>query len=512
MANKKKKKGYNPTERQGKVSGLVNKILFHYRDLKSPRKKIENDLDNDLEKLEFRDMNERKTMIAALFIRATTNFLIQEKYLSWIYDQLKKKKNPSDIANMLKNDNNTKLVFTNIDESDLEMGISEIAISYGARIKTAGKELEKEFREDILKKPELITKKKDLKKMKRLLEDKYLHGADPYVVDPLIEEIENRILGPDAPEYKRKVLKDILKPFRERLEREGKEKIERIKEKKAFLKHQKLSSEDIKPIDWQKTADYLRDTFSKRTLDETSRRSGRWFGDTARRGGHGALRLGSALRPVGGVPARKEIGKTWTGKQWGETKKSFGQARQDFIKHSTHGISDSIRNRTFLKGWKETGESNPIRKVIWLIIFCVFGAVLMSFLGSYYFFFAFLFWAFYMMTPADVDIFTREMNKIKNKYMEDIKDTKGDPEQTTIYLELMKEDMANKREEIDKKLIEYAGGRTGRLITKTMFQLAAFFCIVTGLLTSGIPLAKPVGLVVGFLLYMGMGGVRDVKD
>jgi len=189
------------------------------------------------------------------------------------------------------------------------------------------------------------------------------------------------------------------------------------------------------------------------------------------------------------------------------------------------------------KKFKFSLGGSPIRKVIWLIILCVIGMVMSSVLGNYWAFFAFFFWAFYMMVPENKNEIMKVTEKIAKQYARKILEIKEDIK--SLIKQLGKTHTKSKRDEIratiksyendirrgerlrdmmikseisSMRKEEYKFKKSPNLYIKNALQLGAFISIVVSLLTSGIPLAQPVGLLVGFFLYMGMGGFRDLKD
>ncbi|MFH1770017.1 MAG: hypothetical protein ABH828_00495, partial [archaeon] len=525
MAKGKKKK----TE-EGIKNEILKDILSLFREKTKTsaeiEKKIINDIANKLpKKLQPSEINDLKN---ALLERAVYEYLKKRVSTNWLNSHFKRKIKTERIADFLKDENKEMKEFLeSVDKDALKRALGKYHQEYLTEGIKRFEDLKKEFRKEVLE---------DDNSLKKIAEnsDNFRNVLRAFGIKL---SAAGYVVNLDD-EYKVEVLEELWEPLKDYIEKKkDRERTEKFK-KADELKRQRLSGKyykkDLKefrrlfkPLDKKagefrtKAREIAGRGFSQNMQDlwDTSPQHISNLGragnlllqnfDSKARDNYSlvsrALRGDQDARNIlrqADIERKAKFSTTLAGEQWEKSKTSFGQAGQDFIKHATHGVGSAINNGTFLKGWRETGDSNAIRKVIWLIVFCMVGASLMALLNSYWFFFAFIFWAFYMMTPADVDIYTKKMDKIKNKYLEKIKESKESPVETEVALRFMEKEMDVEAEKIKKRFEEYAGGRTGRLITKTMFQLAAFFCIVTGLLTSGIPLAKPVGLVVGFLLYM----------
>ena len=203
-------------------------------------------------------------------------------------------------------------------------------------------------------------------------------------------------------------------------------------------------------------------------------------------------------------------------------------------------LSKSLIPDTFYKGLNFViGGGSPIRKVIGLVIFCLIGMSLMVLLGNWWFFAAFLFWALFLIMPEEENLISAQETRITNFYDKKIADIRKDIEKL---IEKKKYVSKNRKEEINDEIIElrdqietleeekrdkintviakfrdsdyreYKKGVNTREVSKNLFKIAAFFCIVVAFLSSNIPLAKPIGLIIGFFLYMTLGGVRDLKE
>ncbi|MFH1445293.1 MAG: hypothetical protein ABIF08_02315 [Nanoarchaeota archaeon] len=216
-------------------------------------------------------------------------------------------------------------------------------------------------------------------------------------------------------------------------------------------------------------------------------------------------------------------------------------------------ITDKVIDNTWIEGWR--GSGNPITRIVGLIIFFVVGATLSAIMSSAWFFAAFSLWAFYLMIPSGVDELDHEINKIDRRYekrrldykkkivflrrrrgrleerlsraqvghqaylLSRIRDINQDIDnlQRDIHNLTLKRNASTQQTVLSRGRTEgsygaRSAGIRSRLWISSILKMGAFISTVMGFLSSTIPLAQPIGLIIGFFLYMSLGGTRDMPE
>ena len=143
------------------------------------------------------------------------------------------------------------------------------------------------------------------------------------------------------------------------------------------------------------------------------------------------------------------------------------------------------------------------------IIHIIIGAAVLSVLGNFWIFFAFLLWALYTMFPPPFSLETiaREMRKQEKALMEETDSDEIKKIEARI--------SALKGEADIEKIWQEEEGRAGSVIFMTIareiIKVGGIFLLGLGILLSGLPLSVLVGFIVLIAAYMILGGDRKEK-
>ncbi len=158
------------------------------------------------------------------------------------------------------------------------------------------------------------------------------------------------------------------------------------------------------------------------------------------------------------------------------------------------------------KGWFYT----HIEQLIKNLIFVVIGMMISAMLGSVWFLIAFLFLAGYFAIPKKKSPVDKVIEDVKKEFQPNIEkdtkllnETKNESEREKIqsqlnnYYHLMGKEIEARVGSIWKGVV-FGGGLT---LAKISMKFFAFMLFTFAFITSNLPLAKPIGLLVAFIFY-----------
>jgi hypothetical protein len=157
------------------------------------------------------------------------------------------------------------------------------------------------------------------------------------------------------------------------------------------------------------------------------------------------------------------------------------------------------------------------RKVFFALIPFVIGGALSAMLGTPFFFFGFVFWSIYIIMPEPSDPVKKVIERVEKKFLPQINSLKKqlDDEKDPNMLENLNREIDRKTNRMNALIESKVGGAWGILkqagsgggvLAKEMFKIAALVSFSLAFLTSNLPLAQVIGLIVSFIFYFSLGG------